>query len=55
MPFEQLAELAEMIVGESASPALFAPSCTQVWPVVTIRASTFASGGCIGTPPDLRD
>lgn len=45
MPFEQLGELAEIIVGESASPALSAPSQTQVWLVVTIRASTFASGG----------
>ncbi|HEX5403170.1 MAG TPA: hypothetical protein VFX16_12790 [Pseudonocardiaceae bacterium] len=45
MPFERLGDLAEMIIAESASPALSAPSRTQVWPVVTIRASTFASGG----------
>lgn len=45
MRFEQLGELAEIIVGESTSPVLSAPSQTQVWPVVTIQASTFASGG----------
>lgn len=45
MPFERLGELAEMIIADSANPALSAPSRTQVWPVVTIRASTFASGG----------
>jgi hypothetical protein len=53
MPFDRLDELAETIVAESAHPTLTAPARTQVWPVVTIRASTFASGGvCTGIRPD---
>jgi hypothetical protein len=45
MPFDRLDELAETIVAESVHSTLTAPARTQVWPVVTIRASTFASGG----------
>lgn len=45
MPFDRLDELAETVVAEAVHPTLAAPAQTQVWPVVTIRASTFASGG----------
>jgi hypothetical protein len=45
MPLDRLDGLAETIVAEAVDPTLSAPAQTQVWPVVTIRASTFASGG----------
>ncbi|MET7668217.1 hypothetical protein [Micromonospora luteifusca] len=45
MPFDRLDELAETVVAEAVHPTLAVSAQTQVWPVVTIRASAFASGG----------
>jgi hypothetical protein len=45
MPLGQLGELAELILTGPAGSSPKPPSVTEVWPVTTLRGSTFASGG----------
>jgi hypothetical protein len=45
MPLGRLDHLAETVLVEATQSTLAEPARTQVWPVVTIRASTFAAGG----------